>query len=121
VGPIWEGTIRLNTEAFTVGGKLDATNWIDLWGGQKWYKSRKGKEQEFTGVLKKRELAGVKSTLQRSWVYTLAGRRIYPGRPHPVLEQLVGKKVTIRGKAVEMSLEGQRLRELWAGAAKLAK
>jgi len=32
-----------------------------------------------------------------------------------------GKKVVFRGKAVEMNLEGQHLKEIWPATVKLAK
>jgi hypothetical protein len=119
-GPFWVGTIEVTTAALELGGKVDTKSWTTLWAAEKWYKSAKGKEQEFTGVLKSHKQPAF-STLMRSCRYTLGGRRIYPGKENPVLEQLVGKKVTIRGKAVEMSLEGRRLKELWVGAVKRAK
>ena len=55
--------------------------------------------------------------MQRSSYYKLADRTIYTGaRKIESLDRLVGKQVEIRGKPVEMELEGQALREIWPGA-----
>jgi len=128
--PFWTGTVKLTTAAFDFGGKGAATaaikagTWQKLSADQRWYKSRKGKEREFTGVLKvtPKPPPGMimGSTLQRACYYFVGQWRVYTGaRRVPVLEALNGKKVVFRGKAVEMNLEGQHLKEIWPAAVKL--
>jgi hypothetical protein len=127
--PFWIGTIKLTTVAFSAGGKptaaaVKAGVWHKLSADQRWYKSRKGKEREFTGVLKvtPKPPPGLimGTTLQRSCYYFLGKWRVYTGAKRiPVLEALNGKKVVFKGKAVEMSLEGQDLQEIWPAAVKM--
>ena len=126
--PFWLGTLKLATAAFQVGAvaaKPVAAGWRKLFADQRWYKTRRGDEQEFTGVLKAKPKPRpgeiVASTLQRECYYFLGEWRVYTGaRRHAALETLAGKKVVIRGKAVEMDLEGQHLKELWPAAVRLA-
>lgn len=91
--------------------------WIELFADRRWYKNQAGKERVFTGVLQSVPGAGGPSTLMRAAYYRLGRYRIYTGaRKHPALDKLVGKPVQIRGKAVEMNLEGRHLSEIWPAA-----
>jgi hypothetical protein len=89
--------------------------WAQLYGNQKWYASQKGKLQTFTGTLQAiPQKPGIGSTLMRTAHYRLGKWRIFTsGQRHHALDRLVGKRVSIRGKAVEMNLEGHHLREIW--------
>ena len=94
-----------------------ASKWITLFAAERWYRNQKGQERLFTGVPTAVANAGGASTLQRGAHYTLGEWRLHTGaRRHPELDRLVGEPVQIRGKAVEMNLEGQHLREIWPGA-----
>jgi hypothetical protein len=52
--------------------------------------------------------------------YKLGDRFLYPARKNEELERLVGQKVEIRGKAYDVELEGQSVREIWSGAIRAA-
>jgi hypothetical protein len=126
--PYWTGTLHVTTAEFQVGGKAAAVKpgvWHKLYADEPWYKRRKGAEQVVKGTLKvapKPKPGGlVVSTLQRSCHYFLGELRVYTGgRRVPVLEALDAKPVALRGKRVDMNLEGQHLKELWPAAVRLA-
>jgi hypothetical protein len=87
--------------------------WQKLFADEGWYKNQAGAEQVFTGALEGVP-AGGPGTFQRNSYYKLGGRTLYTGaKKLPELDALVGKKVEIRGKPVDMNLEGQNLKELW--------
>lgn len=91
--------------------------WHDLFSGEDWYKQTDGKEQVFTGKLEAVPDAGGISTLQRASYYRLGGRTIYTGaRKIDALDRLVGRNVEVRGKPVDMELEGRSLKEIWPAA-----
>jgi len=126
--PYWTGTLKVTTAEFQVGGKMtvQAGVWHKLHADERWYKNQRGKEREFTGVLKVKPKPKpgeiMASTLQRECYYFVGEWRVYTGAKRvAVLEQLGGKNVVIRGKAVEMNLEGQHLKEIWPATVKLAK
>jgi len=98
------------------GGK-----WTTLFAKERWYTSRKGAETSITGTLQAVPGAGGISTLQRTAYYRIGKYRLYTrARKHPALDRLVGKAVQVRGKVVEMNLEGQHLREIWPAAVRPA-
>lgn len=108
-------TVRVDTKEVAKpvrpGGK-----WVKLFADQPWYKGRKGAESMFSGTLQAVAGAGGMSTLMRTAHYRLGKWRLYTGaRKHPDLDKLVGKGVQIRGKRVEMNLEGRHLKEIWPG------
>jgi len=130
--PFWTGTVKLTAAPFDFGGKGAVTAavkpgvWHKLSGDARWYKRQKSKEREFTGTLKvkpKPQPGMIMGTsLMRPCYYWLGEWRIYTGaRRVDVLEQLGGKKVVIRGKAVEMNLEGQHLKEIWPATVKVTE
>lgn len=97
-------------------GKKEA-KWEKLFEDEAWYKNTAGKEQVFRGKLEAIPNAGGPSTLQRTSYYKLGDRTIYTGaKKVQALERLVGKQVEIRGKPVDMELEGQSLKEIWPAA-----
>jgi hypothetical protein len=99
------------------GGK-----WVEACGGEGWYKGQEGKEEIFTGVLKANPAAERPSTLMRTHYYVLGEWRVFTGgRRVKALEKLVGRPVRILGKAVEMNLEGQHLKELWPNGVREVK
>ena len=90
--------------------------WTNLFAKESWYQQQAGVEQVFRG-----KLAAVAppqaSTLMRDSLYRLGDRTIYTGaRKIPALDALVGREVEIRGKPVDMTLEGQSLKEIWPAA-----
>lgn len=78
-----------------------------------------GPEQVFTGLLEQLPAPPRFSTLMRSHAYRLGDRKI-AGRRVPALDALVGRQVEIRGKALDMSLEGQDIREIIPAAIRAA-
>jgi type 1 glutamine amidotransferase len=103
--------------------KVAVRGWKDVSRNEQWYKDKKdAKEQSFTGVLEAVPQPDRPTILQRAHHYKLGDRTVFTaGRKQPALDALVGKKVEIRGKAVDMELEGQNLKELWPGQVRPAK
>ncbi len=98
-----------------------AEDWQPLFEKEGWYKQQQGKEVVFRGKLEAIKGAGGPSTLMRTSYYRLGDRTIYTGaRKVAALDALVGREVEIRGKAVDMELEGQSLREIWPASARIA-
>ena len=93
--------------------------WKNLYSDEQWYKEYKQPEQVFTGTLQRHQEAQF-SALQRPHRYKLGDRFLYPARKNEELERLVGQKVEIRGKAYDVELEGQSVREIWPGAIRTA-
>jgi type 1 glutamine amidotransferase len=91
-------------------------------GGEKAYRDSKEKEQSFTGTLEAlSQPAGVTTTM-RAHFYKLGDRLVFTGgKKNKPLDALVGKPVEIRGKAIDMELEGQQLHELWPALIRPAK
>lgn len=95
--------------------------WRNLFADEAWYKGQAGDEQVFTGTLEAVKPPEV-SALMRDSLYRLGDRNIYTGaKKIPALDALVGRKVEIRGKAVDMNLEGQNLKEIWPAAVRAAQ
>jgi hypothetical protein len=90
-----------------------AGEWQKLFADEGWYKNQAGEEQVYTGTLEGVP-AGGPSTLQRNSYYKLGDRTLYTGaKKLPALDALVGKKVEVRGKPVDMALEGREISEIW--------
>ena len=88
--------------------------WVKVFADENWYKQQAGEEQVFKGKLAGIPEAGGASTLMRTSYYTLGERTLYTGGKRiQALDALVGRAVEIRGKAVDMELEGQKVREIW--------
>jgi hypothetical protein len=95
--------------------------WRKLFADEKWYKDEKGEEQVFNGKLEKIPDAGGASALMRTSFYKLGERTVYTGgKRNRALDALLGRAVEIRGKAVEMELEGRKLREIWPATVRKA-
>lgn len=95
--------------------------WQKLFADQDWYQQTPGKEQIFRGRLESIPQKPVIGFLMRSAFYRLGDRTIYTGAQKPkALEHLVGQEVEILGKAVDMALEGQVVREIWPAAVRPA-
>ena len=128
-GAFWTGevesravSVRIGRAAAPDGGapepgkQAQDGGWLELFAQAQWYKNQEGAEQQFTGILEAVPGAGGPSTLMRDAYYRLGQWRVYTGgRKHPALDRLVGRPVQLRGKAVELDLEGQHLREIWPG------
>ncbi|HUT33438.1 MAG TPA: hypothetical protein VNE39_08175 [Planctomycetota bacterium] len=98
-----------------------AEGWQPLFENEQWYRQQPGKEIVFRGKLEAVKGAGGPSTLMRTSYYRLGDRTIYTGAKRVgALGALVGKEVELRGKAVDLELEGQSLREIWPAAARIA-
>ena len=97
-----------------------ASGWTKLCADEQWYKQQAGTEQVFRGKLERLEPPQA-STLMRSAFYRLGDRTVYTAaRKVAALDKLVGVDAEIRGKAVDMALEGQKVREIWPAAARPA-
>lgn len=94
--------------------------WIKLFADEDWYKGQAAPEEVFSGKLEAVQPPQA-STLQRNSLYKLGNRTLYTGaKKMPALDVLVGKEVEIRGKGVEMSLEGRELFEIWPASVRKA-
>jgi len=111
---VWALAAVVAIAAETRGG----TEWRKLFADADWYNRQKGEEQVFAGTLEKVPEAKGKTTLMRTSYYKLGARNLYTGAAKvPALDALVGKKVEIRGKAVDIDgLEGHNVREIWPAA-----
>lgn len=88
--------------------------WTPLFKDQKWYKDHKAQEQVFEGTLEDIPGAGGPSSVMRTSYYRLGTRTIYTaGRTVDSLDELVGKKVILRGKTYDINLSGQSISEIW--------
>ncbi len=106
--------------AFSVSAGAEGA-WTRLCADENWYRQERGNEQIFRGTLEAVPNAGGPSALQRTSYYRLGERTIYTGaKKVEALERLVGKAVEIRGKPVDMNLEGQALKEIWPAAVRPA-
>ncbi len=86
---------------------------IKLFADADWYKQQPGKEEVFRGKLEAVQPPQA-STLMRNALYRLAGRAIYTGgKKIDALDKRVGAEIEIQGKAVDMNLEGQAIKEIW--------
>ncbi|HYE19769.1 MAG TPA: ThuA domain-containing protein [Tepidisphaeraceae bacterium] len=100
---------------------LAAKAFVKVSADEKWYKESKEKEQTFVGTLEAVPNAGGIGIVMRASHYKLGDRTVFTGgKKVKALDDLVGKKVEIKGKAVEMELEGQNLKEIWPGQVRAA-
>ena len=117
------GQVKLVSEPINlevVTAEAQDHQWQKLFWEEKWYQDQAGEEQVFRGTLESIPQTDMATTLMRTSLYKLGNRTIYTGgKPHPVLDALAGKTVRIQGKAVDMELEGQQLKEIWPGQIKL--
>ncbi|MGQ9662307.1 MAG: hypothetical protein ACUVWX_08240 [Kiritimatiellia bacterium] len=98
------------------GDASTAEGWIILFAGESWYRQQSGEERIFKGRLEAMQPEGV-GFLMRTAFYKLGERKIYTaGRKVPALDARVGKEIEVRGKAVDLELEGQTICEIWPAA-----
>ena len=88
---------------------------VTLFAKEDWYQKQPGKVQEFEGELQKVVRAGV--GFGRSNPYRLKmdrdSREVYVGGKRKLLDDYVGQRILLRGKAVDMRVEGRVHREIW--------
>lgn len=96
--------------------------WQDI-GTDKAYRDNKDvKEKSYIGTLEAVPNAGAPGILQRASFYKLNDLMVFTGgKKNRELDALMGKKVEIKGKAVDMELEGKQLHELWPASVRPAK
>ena len=108
--PQWTGKIVAKPAQFRVAaakatastGQADTGGpWIVLSKNEKWYQDRQGDEQVFTGTLEANPDASKPSIRMRSSPYKLGDSRVY-SKKNLTLDGLIGKKVELRGKLVNM-------------------
>ncbi len=87
---------------------------------QERYSRNKGNVEVFTGTLEVLPPQKGISTMMRDHGYKL-GARLIQGRNIAALDAHAGEKVELRGKRVDMKLEGMELREIAPGAIRSAK
>lgn len=89
---------------------------LELFGKEDWYKSQKGKEQAFIGVLKKVDRGGDVG-IGRFNPYRLEmakeTREVHVGGAPKMLAPYVGMKVKVVGKPVEIEVVGRIHKEIW--------
>ena len=96
---------------------------LQLFADESWYKSQKGDEQDFVGLLS-RAPAGPGGTVGTGRVnpYRLAitddkgkqsEREVYAGAHPELLAPYVGRKIKLIGKAVDTNVEGKLHAEIW--------
>lgn len=93
------------------GGKT-----VKLFADEAWYKQHPGEEQAFEGMLEKVDRGGAFGFGRfNPFRLTLKDdtREVYMGGQLRTLEPFVGKRIRLRGKAVEIGVEGKRHREIW--------
>ncbi|MBM4037630.1 MAG: hypothetical protein FJ290_03870 [Planctomycetes bacterium] len=113
------GSCALLLLACCLAAAADA--WQPLFEKEGWYQQQAGKEIVFRGRLEAVKDADRPSTLMRTSYYRLGDRTVYTGAKRvAAVDALVGKEAEIRGKAVDMELEGQSLREIWPAAIRIA-
>jgi hypothetical protein len=93
----------------------------ELFANEDWYRSQKGAEQSFVGVLQRVERGKGGVGFGRFNPYRLLmdargkkdTREVYVGGKPDLLTPFIGKRVKLTGKAVDMEVEGRMHREIW--------
>lgn len=92
---------------------------VELFGGEGWYKNKKGEEREFVGVLSKAPEPTVGIGRFNRYRLTMKAkgksvvREVYAGGHPELLAPYVGKTVKLIGKAVDTAVEGRVYAEIW--------
>jgi hypothetical protein len=122
--PTWNGKLVTKPVEFaiTAAGAADTGaagegKWIALSKDEKWYQEKDGKEQVFTGTLEANAGSGKPRLGGRSSPYMLGDHKVY-SKKIQILDDLVGKKVEIRGKEVNFGKWGK---EVWPAEIREAK
>jgi type 1 glutamine amidotransferase len=96
--------------------------WQDINTDKAYRDNKDVKEKSYIGVLEAVANPGLPGVLQRASFYKLNDLMVFTGgKKNKELDALVGKKVEIKGKAVDMELEGKQLHELWPASVRPAK
>jgi lipoprotein NlpI len=110
---------------FACGGAIVAADdppaKLELFAKEGWYKSQKGAEKDFVGVLhkmdKKKGVVGIGRFNPYYLVMEADGktatREVYVGGKPDILTPYVGKKIKLTGKAVELEVVGKVHHEIW--------
>jgi hypothetical protein len=91
----------------------------ELFAKEEWYKNEKGKEEDFTGILKytppPKGVVGFGRTnpFRLEFIGKNGFREVYVGGKDEMLKDYAGKKVKLTGKAVDMEVEGRNHHEIW--------
>src|SRR5258706_1411559 len=102
--------------------RVAAAGYQEVSSGEKWYRDSKEKEQAFTGTLESLPAPAEVGVSMRNHFYKLGDRLVFiGGKKNKSLDALIGKTVEIRGKAIDIELEGQQLHELWPALVRPAK
>jgi len=100
----------------------------ELFAAEEWYKTQKGEERSFVGVLERTPGSGPGTVgFARTNPYRLvmedngkkSVREVYVGGKSGLLTPYVGKKVKLIGKAVDMEVEGKQHHEIWPARVEL--
>lgn len=97
----------------------------ELFAKEDWYTGEKGKEADFTGVLKYNPPAKGRVGFGRHNPFRLemggkAGvREVYVGGKDDLLKAYAGRRVKITGKPVDMEVEGRFHKEIWPARVEL--
>lgn len=90
---------------------------VEIYAGKDWYQSREENEQEWVGILEERrtiEGPNSRAALRYALVTQDGELPIYAANVVALLQPFVGRRVTARGKVVDLASEGYG-RELWVG------
>lgn len=97
----------------------------ELFAKEEWYQNEKGKEEDFTGILKytppPKGVVGFGRTnpFRLEFIGKNGFREVYVGGKDEVLKDYAGKKVRLTGKAVDMEVEGRNHHEIWPARVEL--
>ncbi len=112
----------LSPERLAENNRVAAAGYQEVSSGEKWYRDSKEKEQAFTGTLESLPAPAEVGVTMRAHFYKLGDRLVFiGGKKNKSLDALIGKTVEIRGKAIDIELEGQQLHELWPALVRPAK
>ena len=99
--------------------EAEPTSKKELFAKEDFYKSQEGKEQDFVGILKYTPPAEGVIGFGRTNPYRLefttekGSREVYVGGKPELLKAVIGKKVKMTGKPVDMEVEGKNHKEIW--------
>ena len=97
-----------------------AVDEVEIYAGKDWYQAREENEQSWVGVLEKRRVIegpNSRASLHYALVTQNGELPVYASNVVELLQPFVGRRVTVRGKVVDLSSEGFAP-ELWVGTIK---
>ncbi len=92
---------------------------LELFAKEDFYKNQKGKEEDFVGTLEKVKAPEVGFGRFNAFHLVMGDgdkkttREVYVGGKTDILNDYVGKKIKLSGKAVDMEVEGTVHKEIW--------